>query len=56
MNRFIVEEFYLDPRLGRRLYRRAREERTRTLRAAFAWLRDRLTPRLHLRDHLARLG
>jgi len=56
MNRYIMEEFYQDPALVQRFYDQARRERMRALVAAFQWLRDRLTPRLHLRDRLARLG
>jgi hypothetical protein len=56
MNRYIMEEFYQNPALVQRLYDQAHLERVRALRAAFQWLRDRLTPRLHLRDRLARLG
>jgi hypothetical protein len=56
MNRYIMEEFYQDPALVRRLYNQAHLERVRALGAAFQWLRERLTPRLHLRDRLARLG
>ena len=56
MNRYIMEEFYQDPALRRRLFERAHRERRRMFVAAFRWLRQRLTPRLHLRDQLARLG
>ena len=56
MNRYIIDEFYQDPALRRRLYAMARRERTQWVKSAFAWLRERLTPRLHLRDHFARLG
>jgi hypothetical protein len=59
MNRYIMEEFYNDPAaLRRRLSGEAHRERNRAIRAAFAWLRDRLTPRIRLRPSrwLARLG
>jgi hypothetical protein len=56
MNRYILEEFHSNPALVRRVYARASRERSRVLyaafrvlHAAFAWLRERLTPRVHLR-------
>jgi hypothetical protein len=62
MNRYVMEEFYNDPALRRRLFAGARRERNRTVRAALAWLRDRirdrLTPHLHARPSrwIERLG
>lgn len=50
------EDFYNDAALRRRLFEMARRERVAALRAGFAWLRDRLTPRLHPRDWIGRLG
>jgi hypothetical protein len=38
MNRFIMEEFYNDPALGRRLYEETRRERARAVGAGLAWL------------------
>ena len=58
MNRFMLEEFHSDPALRRRLFGEARRERTRTLRAGFAWLRKFLTPYLPARAPrwIVRLG
>jgi hypothetical protein len=38
MNRFIMEEFYNDPALGRRLYEATRRDRARAIGAGLAWL------------------
>ena len=38
MNRFVMEEFYQDPQLGRRLYAKAHRDRARALGAGLAWL------------------
>jgi hypothetical protein len=38
MNRFIMEEFYNDPALGRRLYEAARRDRALAIGAGLAWL------------------
>ena len=38
MNRFIMEEFYDSPALGRRLYEATRLERARAIGAGLAWL------------------
>ena len=38
MNRFIMEEYYRDPALGRRLYEAAHRERARAIGAGLAWL------------------
>jgi len=58
MNRYVMEEFYQDPALRRRLFEDARRERGRALRAGLAWLRRHLTPRFSFgRAHwLERLG
>ena len=40
MNRFIMEEFYNDPALGRRLYEATRRDRARAIGAGLAWLVD----------------
>jgi hypothetical protein len=46
MNRYIVDEFYQDPALRRRLFESARRERGRVIRAGLAWVRHHLTARL----------
>jgi hypothetical protein len=60
MNRYVMEEFYNDPALRRRLFGEARLERTRSVKAGFAWLRAQLkarfAPRLRPARWLARLG
>ena len=60
MNRFIMEEFYNDPALGRRLYEATRRERTRAVRAGlarlFGHLKTRLTPRHRPPRWIERLG
>ena len=58
MNRYVMEEFYSDPALRRRLFETAHRERARVFRLGLAWLRERLIPRLHVRPSrwLARLG
>ncbi|MEO8144141.1 MAG: hypothetical protein ABI654_07995 [Betaproteobacteria bacterium] len=38
MNRFIMEEFYNDPALGRRLYEAAHRDRAQAIAAGLAWL------------------
>ena len=38
MNRFIMEEYYNDPALGRRLYEAASRDRALAIAAGFAWL------------------
>ena len=58
MNRYVMEEFYSDPVLRRRLFGEARLERGRAIRAGFAWLRKQLLPRFSFgRTHwMERLG
>jgi len=58
MNRFMLEEFHSDPALRHRLFGEARRERSRTIRAAFAWLLHHLAPRTHFRPSrwMERLG
>ncbi len=50
------QDFYNDPALRRRLFEMAHRERAAGIRAGFAWLRERLTPRLHPGDWIGRLG
>lgn len=38
MNRFVMEEFYNSPVLGRRLYEATRRERARAIGAGLAWM------------------
>ena len=45
MNRYVMEEFYNDPALRRRLFAAAHKERTRAVLAGLVWLRRRLLPR-----------
>jgi hypothetical protein len=47
MNRYVMEEFYQDPQLRRRLFSEARRERNRAVRAGLAWLVRHLKPNLH---------
>ena len=58
MNRYVMEEFYQDPALRRRLFDEARRERARALLAGLAWLRKHLLPRFSFgRTHwMERLG
>jgi len=58
MNPITLEEFHDNPELRLQLHRAARRERARLVHAGFVWLRDRLTPRIHLRPArwIARLG
>jgi len=58
MNRFIIDEFYRDPALRRRLFASAHRERSRVLQTGFAWLRRHLVPHFSFgRAHwLERLG
>lgn len=56
MNRYVIDEFYQDPNLRRRLFLKARNEQVREIKQFFAWLRQKLTLKLHGRDWLARLG
>ena len=56
MNRITLEAFHNDPALRRRLFEMAHRERARALHAGLAWLRKRLTPRLHPSHWIARLG
>jgi len=56
MNPCTLKDFYDDPALRRRLFARARRERSASVRAGFAWLRERLTPGLHPGDWIGRLG
>jgi len=60
MNRYVMEEFYNDPALRRRLFGEARRDRARAVSAGFDWLRARLkarfTPGLRPARWLARLG
>ncbi|MGH8764361.1 MAG: hypothetical protein ACRET8_01465 [Burkholderiales bacterium] len=42
MNRFIFDEYYQDPALRRQLFNMARDERSRAVRAGFAWLAKQL--------------
>lgn len=57
MNRYVMEEFYSDPSLRRRLFEQARQERSKAMRAGFAWLRRQL-PRFDMRPGhwMERLG
>jgi hypothetical protein len=50
------QDFHNDPALRRRLFEMAHRERAAAIRAGFAWLRERLTPRLHPGDWIGRLG
>ena len=45
MNRYVIDEFYRDPALRRRLFAEAHRERRRALRAGLPWLGRRLIPR-----------
>ena len=58
MNRYLMEEFYADPALRRRLFEAAHRERTRAIRAGWAWLRRQLQSRFDLRPGhwMERLG
>jgi len=56
MNPCTMKDFYGDPALRRRLFDRARRERSASVRAGFAWLRDHLTPRFDPSDWIGRLG
>ena len=58
MNRYVMEEFYQDPALRRRLFSEARRERSKAVQAGLAWLRQHLVPRFNFgRSHwLERLG
>ena len=58
MNRYLIDEFYRDPALRRRLFEEAHRERSRTIRAGFAWLRKHLAPRFEFgpRQWMERLG
>jgi hypothetical protein len=46
MNRYVMEEFYNDPALRRRLFERARKERNRAIRDGLSWLRRGIAARL----------
>jgi hypothetical protein len=58
MNRYIIEEFYNDPALRRRLFQEAHRERSRTIKAGWNWLRRELQSRFDLRPGhwMERLG
>ena len=56
MNRYIIDEFYRDPALHRKLSSYARHERAKAVRHILSWMRERLVPRATSRDWLARLG
>ena len=58
MNRYVMEEFYQDPALRRRLFGEARRERARAIREGLDWLRKQLLPRFSFgRPHwIERLG
>ena len=61
MNRYVMEEFYNDPALRRRLFGEAHRERARAVHSGLAWLfkqLKQLAPRLHARPSrwIARLG
>lgn len=58
MNRYVMEEFYSDPALRRRLFEEAHRERSRAIRAGWAWLRKQLLPRFDFRPGhwMERLG
>ena len=56
MNRFIIDEFYRNPALHRKLSSYARHERAKAVGEILGWLRQRLSPRATSRDWLARLG
>ena len=49
MNRYVMEEFYNDPGLRRRLFEKAQRERSRAVRGGFAWLQKKL--KAHLLPH-----
>lgn len=53
-----LEAFQSDPALRRRLFETAHRERARAIGAAFVWLFERLTPRIHFRPSrwIGRLG
>ena len=38
MNRYIMEEYFNDPAIGRRLYEQAHRDRALVIAQAFAWL------------------
>jgi hypothetical protein len=58
MNRYIIEEFYNDPALRRRLFEEAHRERSRSIKAGWAWLRKELRQRFDFRPGhwMERLG
>ena len=58
MNRYIVDEFYRNPALLRRLSGEARRDRNRAIRASLGWLRRHLVPRFDFRptQWMERLG
>ena len=67
MNRYVMEEFYDNPALRRRLYREAHHERSRAIGAGIAWLlgrpgwllglaKKRLAPALRPSRWIERLG
>ena len=49
MNRYVMEEFYNDPGLRRRLFEKAHRERASAVRAGFAWLKKQA--KAHLVPH-----
>ena len=46
MNRYVMEEFYNEPGLRRRLFEKAHRERASAVRAGFAWLKKQVKTRL----------
>lgn len=58
MKRDVIDEFYSDPALRRRLFEAAHRERSRALRAGLAWLGRRLVPHFEFgpRQWMQRLG
>jgi len=58
MKTITQEQYYDDTEIRFRMLEAAHRERARAIRAGFAWLRHRLTPRVHIRPArwIARLG
>ena len=56
MNQRTLKDLYDDPALRRELFQKAKRERAAAIRAAYVWLRDRLTPGLHPGHWIGRLG
>ncbi len=58
MKTITQEQYYADADMRLHMLEVAHRERARAIRAGFDWLRDRLTPRIHIRPArwIARLG